>query len=417
MDQKGRLGSVQQVIDATLVSGDVGTFSDIMLLDPSRRVKETFTPVADGRITGDSLDAFLEVYPEPGRSVSTVAFDVSDTPGGPAIVGGSVRVEKQGEDRLVGAANVDLRALPPGLYILNARVLDGDRLLGRAARPFLLERAARSAGVAGEPRTAISFATTGGLVRRFSRDEALRADAVGYFLNRMSASETAPSGSAVTQAMAAVRGGRFDAALAALAAESPGVLSVSFLRGLALLGQGNLEPAAEQFRAALRISNDFLPAAFYLGACYAAGGRDREAVGAWQTSLISETDSRIIYEVLADAFLRLNDAKQAEAIVAEASERWPGDDVFVPRLAAAKVLLDQRAEALAALEPYIDRHPSEAEPLFLAIRLLYEAYDDGKRLKGDAEDRALAQKYASLYRAAGGANQTLVARWVSAMTR
>jgi tetratricopeptide (TPR) repeat protein len=232
----------------------------------------------------------------------------------------------------------------------------------------------------------------------------------------MAASETAQTGEEVAAATAALRGARFDEALAALPGQSD-VLSVAFLRGLALLGQGQLEPAAAQFRAALRISNDFLPAAFYLGACYAAGGRDREAVGAWQTSLVSETDSRIVYEVLADALLRLNDGKQAEAIIAEARERWPNDEVFMPRLAAAKVLLNQRAEALALLEPYLERHPTESEPLFLAIRLLYEAHDGGKPLKGAAEDRGLARRFGELYRATEGANQPLVARWVAAMAK
>jgi len=293
--------------------------------------------------------------------------------------------------------------------------MEGERLLGRTSRPFMLDRAARAdASATGEPRAALAFAATGGLVARFSPEEALRPDALGYFLNRMQASETASTGTSVAEAAAALRSARYDAVLAALPGESD-VLSVAFLKGLALLGQGQLEPAAAEFRTALRISDEFLPAAFYLGACYAAGGRDREAAGAWQTSLVSETGSRMIYEVLADALLRLNDGKQAEAIIEEALDRWRGDDVFLPRLAAAKVILNRRAEALAVLEPYIERHPAESEPLFLAIRLLYEAHDARKPLKGAAEDRALSAKYGALYGAAGGASQPLVARWVAAM--
>jgi len=380
-------------------------------VDPLRQVEGTFAPVADGRMTGDALEGFVEVYPAPGVSISEVAFDISDTPGGPAIATGSIVPEKREEGRLTAGVNLDVRALPPGVYMLNARVLVGDEVATRVSRPFLLERLG---GAAAGPRAALAFAATGSLVKGFSREESLRPDALAYFLNRMTASETAAVGDEIAQAADALRSARFDAALAVLPGQSD-QLSVAFLKGLALLGQGQLEPAAAQFRAALRISNDFLPAAFYLGACYAAGGRDREAVGAWQTSLVSETDSRIVYEVLADALLRLNDSAQAEAIVAEARERWPGDEVFLPRLAAAKVLQNQRAEALAVLEPYIERHPAESEPLFLAIRLLYEAHDTGKPLKGKAEDRALATRYGERYRATGGANQPLVARWVAAM--
>ncbi len=414
IDSKDTLGSVEQVVDATLTNGEGASFSDLLLTDPLRRAKDAFTPVADGRVTGEALEAFLEIYPADRQQVANVIFEVADAPGSPPIVQGSVAPEKRDGGRLVAGVNLELRTLPPGVYILNARALDGERVMGRVSRPFMLERLAGS-GAAG-PRAALAFSATGGLVKAFSRDELLRPDALGYFLNRLTASETAATGEEVSAAAAAVRGARFDEALATLPGQSDH-LSVAFLKGLALLGQGQLEPAAAQFRAALRISSDFLPAAFYLGACYAAGGRDREAVGAWQTSLVSETDSRIVYEVLADALLRLNDGRQAEAIITEARERWPGDEVFMPRLAAAKVLLNQRAEALAVLEPYLERHPTESEPLFLAIRLLYEAHDAGKPLKGAAEDRGLAKRLGELYRASGGANQPLVARWVAAMTK
>ena len=415
-DEKGRVGSVQQVVDATLVGSEAGTMSDVILVDPSRSVQGTLTPVADGRVAADSLESFLEIYPAPGHQVASVTFDVSDSPGGPTIVSGSVKPEARG-DRLVAGARLELRALPPGVYMLNARVLEGDRVLGRTSRPFLIDRPAGAGEAgAGEPRAALAFAATGGLVRSFSRENALRADALTYFLNRLQASDAEATGQPLTEATEALRGARFGDALAALPAQSD-LLSVAFLKGLALFGQGELPRAAEQFRQALRINSEFLPAAFYLGACYAAGGRDREAVGAWQTSLVSETDSRLIYEVLADALLRLKDGRQAETIIQEARERWPDDETFTVRLAAARVILDQRGDALALLAPYIERHQDDSEALFLAIRLLYEAHDSGKRLKSASEDRALAAKYGALYAAAGGSNGPLVARWVGAMTR
>jgi VWFA-related protein len=413
VDEAERVGSVEQVIDALLVGGEVGAMSDLLLVDPARIVKETFAPVADGRMTGDAVEAFVEIYPNAGRTVGSVAFDISDTPGGPSIASTVVTPEK-GKDRLTAGVNMDVRALPPGTYMLNVRLLEGERLLGRTSRPFRLDRLV----VAGSPRAAFAFAATGGVVRNFQREDALRSDAIDYFLGRLRESDGAGTDRpAVGTAAAALRNAKFDAALSALGNETPDALAVAFVKGLALFGQGQLEPAAAEFRAALRLSNDFLPAAFYLGACYAAGGRDREAVGAWQTSLISEGDSRIIYEVLADAWLRLKDGGRAQAIIAEAQERWPSDDVFAPRLAAAKVLLNRRADAFAALEPYLERHPSDAEPLFLAIRLLYEAFDAGKPIKSAAKDRELAAKFGALYREAEGANQALVARWVGAMAK
>lgn len=412
-DGTDRVGSVEQVVDATLGGdGEVG-LSDLLLTDPARGLNDAFAPVADGLITGDAVEAFVELYPGSGRAVGMVAFDISDTPGGAAIVKGTVAPEKKEADRWSAGVRFDVRTLPPGTYMLNAQALDGDRLVGRVSRPFRLTRAA---GAAGEPRAALAFAATGALVKRFAPEDALRAEALDYFLGRLRDAEgSGTERPSVGMAAQALRAGRYDGALSALVNEAPDVLGVAFLRGLALFGQGSLERAATEFRAALRASNDFLPAAFYLGACYAAGGRDREAAGAWQTSLVSEGDSRIVYEVLADAWLRLKDGTRADAIIAEAQARWPGDDRFAPRAAAAKVLLNHRNAALAALEPYLEKHPGEAQALFLAIRLLYEAYDAGKPIKDAVQDRALAQKYAALYREAGGGEQPLVARWVTAM--
>jgi VWFA-related protein len=413
MDETNKLGSIEQAVDAMLVGGEGVAASDLLILDPGRVVKDAFAPVADGRITGDAVEAFLEVYPHGGQTVREVAFDISDTPNGPPIVTSKVVPEKKDGDRLSAGISIDTRTLPPGTYMLNARALDGERMLVRVSRPFRLDKL-----VGTGPRAGFAFAATGGIVRSFAREDALRSDAVEYFLARLRESDgTGTDRPAVGSAAAALRNARYDAVVESLSAEKSDALSVPFLRGLALLGQGKLEPAATELRAALRLSNDFLPAAFYLGACYAAGGHDREAAGAWQTSLISEVDSRIIYEVLADAWLRLKDARRAEMLIAEAQSRWPGDDVFAPRLAAAKVLQEKRSEAFGVLEPYVEKHPRDSEPLFLAIRLLYEAYDAGKPVKGAAQDKALAEKFGAMYHDAEGANGPLVARWIGAMTK
>ncbi|MFO7693955.1 MAG: tetratricopeptide repeat protein, partial [Vicinamibacterales bacterium] len=217
----------------------------------------------------------------------------------------------------------------------------------------------------------------------------------------------------ISAAADSLRGGKFDEAIAALAGAASDRLSVPFLKGLALFGKGDLEPAAEQFREALRVDSEFLPAAFYLGACYAAGGQDREAAGAWQTSLISESEARIVYDVLADALLRLGEGEQAESIIREALGRWPDDDSFVPRLSAAEAMQRKGAEAVATLEPYLAGHPADASAWFLAMRILYDAYAAGGVITSQAEDAARAVKYAEAYKAAAGPRFALVDRWAA----
>jgi tetratricopeptide (TPR) repeat protein len=415
LDGAGKLGSVDHVVDAVLPTGPGGTTtSDLVLIDPLRRIEGMVSPIADGRISSSQLETLLELYPKAGQHVTEVAFAIADGVDGPAIVSGTTPAPEREPGTRVAAVSVDLSALPPGIYTAVARVLDGKTEVGRVSRPFKLDRLAMAAG---GPRAPFSVVAVGGLLKPFGREDVLHADALAYFLDRLQAVDKEGASGAAAGALAAARSGRFDDIGALLAGARNDQLSAQFLKGLAQFAKGDLEPAAAQFRATLRLSNEFLPAAFYLGACYAAGGRDREAVGAWQTSLISEADARIVYDVLADALLRLKDGKRAAIVLSEARERWPADDAWLPRMAAAQILLSQRTDALATLAPYIDRHPQDVDAIFLALRLLYDARDSGTRVGTASDDAAAARKYGQMYRAAGGPDVSLVDRWVTFIAR
>jgi tetratricopeptide (TPR) repeat protein len=354
---------------------------------------------------------------------TTVSFGIADRAGGEMLVSQRASVSKPDPaGHSTVEARLDISVLPPGDYVAVATVSDGTGQLGRRIRPLRIDAAAPAPGNgvsdAGPiPRVRFGVDATSNAVRSFARTDVLSPDALRFFAGRLAAAEKAPAPAGIEAAAAAVLGGQFDEALATLADAASNRLSVVFLRGLALLGKGELEPAAAQFRDALRIADDFLPAAFYLGACYAAGGRDSEAVGAWQMALITEAGARIVSEVLADALLRLGDAEQAIAILGEARGRWPDDWGFLPRIAVAQVMLDRQTEALATLEAYLERQPADAQAAALAIRLIYEAHAAGRVVKSAAADRALVAKYRELYRAAGGANQALVDRWVTFIAR
>jgi tetratricopeptide (TPR) repeat protein len=215
-------------------------------------------------------------------------------------------------------------------------------------------------------------------------------------------------------AIAAAKAGRFDEAVKAAGNDR---LAAVFLNGLALYAKGDLEAAAGQFRESLRIDSEFFPAAFYLGSCYAAGGRDREAVGAWQTSLVTESDPPFVYTLLGDALLRLRDLDQAVDILAEASTLWPANEDVQLRLGTAQAMAGRGADALQTLEPYLSRHPEDAERHFVALRLLYEAKAAGRPIKSAEEDRAQFSKYAVAYSAAAGPQQAVVDQWMKLMTR
>jgi len=410
-DETGTTGSVEYRIDARLTAGEGVILSDVFVFDPARPARQEWKTVVDGRVDGAAIEVGVEMYPVKGKgSVTSVAFDVADSPGGPAIVGARARpVSGDSGRRQLAATDVDIRLLPPGDYVVVATAYSKDRVLGRVSRPFRRDPMPLDAG--GVPRAAFGVAESGGLIRAFDRLDVLRAGALDFFLTRLAESDPGPASEAVASAASALRAGQYDAAVSALSGAAPDRLSVPFLKGLALLGKGELEPAAAEFRSALRVSSEFLPAAFYLGACYAAGGRDREAAGAWQMSLVSESAARIVFDVLADAWLRGGDGERAESIAREAMGLWPEDDRFVPRLSAAQTMQKRAADALATLAPYLEAHPDDASALFLAMRMLFDARTAGTQVLGAVEDAERAAKYAAAYRAAGGKQAALVDRW------
>jgi len=421
IDPAGRAGSVEHPFTVGLADGDGVRIGDLLLVDPLRSKEEGVAVVTDGQLWGQSVEAYVEFVSKAGQPAAvSVTFGIAERPDGQLLVSGQVSATRTDPKAPWAAgAHLDLSILPPGDYVAVVTITDAKRRLGRVERPLHIERRAPVLAVSGgvgaaAPRVRFSAGESGSLVRAFARQDVLRGDALGFFLARLQDADAAAIGSAsISAASTAVRAARFDDAISALEGADATHLAAPFLKGLALLGKGDLEPAAAQFRASLRLSPDFLPAAFYLGACYAAGGRDREAVGAWQTSLVTEADARIVYDVLADALLRLREGERAVSILTEARDKWKDDDSFVPRLAVSQALLDHGREALGLLEPYIARHQTDVDAIFLALRLMYDVYAAGGRVNTAAEDAATAREYTALYAAAGGANAALVSRWAA----
>jgi VWFA-related protein len=417
MDDGGRVGSVSHSFAAGVAPGDGIAVGDLLLMEPARAVSDDLQAFPDGRMRGSEVGAYLEMD-GPGAPAPTVTFalaereetaplvQVKGTIGGPNAAAHST-----------AAARVDLGLVPPGDYVLIATVSREQKVLARRTHPLHVSApAAAAAGTEASallPRVRFVLGPSAGLVGAFARPAVLASDVLAYFAGRLRAADRGPLPAGASEALAALDTGEYDGAIAALREATPDRLSVVFIRGLALLGKGELEPAAAQFRAALRLADDFLPAAFYLGACYAAGGRDSEAAGAWQMALVTEDDARIVYDVLADALLRQGDAARAAEIITEARERWKNDEGFAPRLAVAQAMLARPADALATLGQYLEGHRSDTEAAALAVRMIYEAHAAGKTVTTAAADGERAEKYASWYRAAGGASQALVDRWVA----
>ena len=319
-----------------------------------------------------------------------------------------------GEDkRRVAEAGVPIALLPPGEYVARAVISVSGRKVGQVVRPFRITRTATTTaapGTSAVPMRAgapIAFASR---IEAFDKSAVLAPQVVGFFLDRMSAAAAANAG-AVRPAIESVRAGKFDEATQSLKGIGDDQLAAVFLRGLILLKGGDVEAAAGKFRDALRMDSEFLSAAFYLGACYAAGGKDRDAAGAWQTSLITESNAPFVYTLLGDALLRLRDVDQALDILIEARTLWPADDAVTMRLGTALVMASKPAEGLKVLQPYLEAHPSDHERLLVALRAIYEARTAGRPIGTIETDRALFARYADAYAAANGPQRAFVDQW------
>jgi len=424
VDASGRLGSVEHWFSASLAEGDGIRMSDLLLLDPRASAEEDLAPIADGRMIARVIDGYLEIYPKrAGQPTPTVTFSLAERPDGPPLVQATAHVTRAQEGgNLIAEALLDTESLPTGNYVAVMRVTVQDRQIGKRIRPLRIEHGiaasavAPLAPVASPPRVAYASAPGSSVPRAFSVGDALNAGAVRYSLGRLAQAQGAALADRAAVSASALERGEYDAALGALKELASDRLSVAFIRGVALLGQGQFDPAASEFRDAVRLDADFLPAAFYLGACYAAAGRDRDAISAWTTARATGADARVVYDVLADALLRVNEPARAMQTLAEARERWPDDASFVLRFAAAQGLHHYDVEAFDTLAGYLKSRPSDTDALGLAIRLLYEAHADGRALRSPDEDRELAATYGSAYKAAGG-TAPIVEQWAAAASK
>lgn len=135
------------------------------------------------------------------------------------------------------------------------------------------------------------------------------------------------------------------------------------------------------------------------------------AAGAWQTSLVTQSDAPFIYTLLGDAYLRLKDTDAALDILVEASQLWPDDDQVRLRLGTAQAAAGKQADAVRTLDPYLTRNPADHECLFVAMRAIYEARSTGQTIWTAEEDRLHFERYAAAYVAANGPQLALVEEW------
>ena len=417
VDDRGNRGSVEHTFRAQLSSAGQVRATDLLIAESGARPEGRVLPAVAGEFSTDFLHGYLELYSDLPDVLekATVTLEVAADEEGRSMDSTEARVyPMSAEDRTRRSAEaaVPIALLPPGEYVARAIININGRKSGQISRPFRIARATPAFTSAGEgvklppgSRPPIPFVSR---IDRFDRAAVLAPPVVGFFIDRLN---FGPDGAAVAPALDQARSGSFDAAAQALGNNGNRKLAHLFLTGLALYAKGDLNAAMEKFRETLKLDSEFFVAAFYLGSCYAAVGRDRDAVGAWRTSLVTESDAPFIYTLLGDAFLRLKDANRALDIMLEASAIWPQDEQVQLRLGTALVLAGRVDEAIPVLDGYLTRNPNDHERIFLVLQAIYQTRAAGRWVKNPTEDRALFDKYATAYAAAKGPQLGMVEAW------
>ena len=424
MDSAGQVGSVEHRVNARSVPiGGLTATGPLLVRVPAAAGAEP--RIALGAARQDerlALEVGLEGDSEQ-MGKTEVAFEIARTLDGPTLLNAAAALSRSTfEGTYLAQAVAELRVLPPGEYVARAKVRSG-AASGELTRWFVVTGTpSESANTDGAPPALVGArppvpvaAIAAGAVPPFAVEQVLAPQVLGGFLDRVAArpDAAAPHVRNLLERARAEGLGQLtvtdqEAALSPVAA---------FLRGLTLFSAQRFDDAAIAFRGAMRTAPDLFPAMVYLGACYAAGGKDKEAAGAWQTALIGSGDAVAVHRLLADALLRLGSGDRALQAVERARAKWPDDAALAKRFIVAALLGGKRAEGLQALEALVEKGEEVDEPtLALALLVLYDAFEQQQPIAGGEADKARMLRLAERYRLRGGPSLPLIETWVAAVT-
>jgi VWFA-related protein len=400
IDDEGRRGGVVREVNAWKLAGEEFAMGDLMIgdLPTSGNGPPTVRPGVEPRVR-DNVAAFFELYSSSasGLGNTTVNVEIADDQDSAALTTVPAQmINAQDPTGRVAQAVLQTSLLPPGRYMARARITRGGATAGVLVRPFILDPPPADA----EPPR---FAMTA--FPKFNHGSVLQPAVLTQML------DTVEKNSPVLKdAMVEARAGRYGtAAIEALTAGDQ--TAAAFLKGLDWYTKGQLNEAATQLALAAGPRREFFPAAFYLGATFAAGGKDREAAGIWQLAFGKEARPSLAYQVFADARLRDGQPDSVVDVLAPAHQRNPMDDEIAMRLAMAYLVTARYNEVRAVLDRYLTRHPTDQDALFAAIYSNYQVVTREK-LALSAADRTKLARYVKAYQ---GPRQALLLKYLDVM--
>ena len=404
VDSEGRRGSVIRDVSAWKMAGESFALGDL-IVGGVPTTGQGLTVQVEPFVLTEGVAAYLEMYSTTDQTWNgtTVTFEVADDPDSAPLASVPVTlIPGRQPTWRVASGVINAKALPPGRYVARAKIARDGKAVGVLARPFVFEHegaAAPTAGSVAVAAAAVSFASS---LPKFDSASVLKPEMLGPMLEM--AEKRSPT--TLKDAMTQAREGRYGPA--ALEAFTAGDQTVAaFLRGIDLFTKGQIDQAATQFQVSAGPRREFFPAAFYLGALFAAAGRDQDAAGVWQLALGTEPRPAVVYTMVADARLRTGQAVSAIDILKPAYERDPMQDEIARRLAMAYSMTGRHADALPVLDGYLTRKPTDQDMLYAAIVAQYEVTRNGQPLSN--VERTKLRKYSAAYK---GPNEALVEKYL-----
>lgn len=410
----GRRGSVEHSFDARVQAYGQVRLGDLLVAAPlagSGGVR----PAVSGRLDADTLVGYTEVYSAAPAQLDQTALslEVAATEEGRALASVPMRLLPGGADttRRTAEGSLPLVLLPAGDYVARVVLSLGGRDVMRAARPVTIAAPDKPGGTRPAPSAPAAIVPLESRPEAFERGAILTRAVIGHALDAMADPRLGPVPPALTPAIGLARTVRLANAREVALGAAPEHYAARFLAGLADLAEGNLQGAAVHFGAALTAAPSYVPAAFYLGATYAAAGRDSDAVTAWQSSFAIDARAPWRHTLMADALLRLNQPARARAVMEEAAGLWPGVPAVSMRLAMALAATGSDAAALVSLDLYITARPDDLPRVLLGMQMIHDARAAGRTLESVEADRARFLRYFAIYERANGPELEAARRW------
>ena len=411
----GPSGSVHHTIDARLspIAGDGVRASELILtsaVEPGAAPR----PIPSSIVFTEAMAAILDLSGSDTKRLasSRVTVQIAESETGPALVSTEAQIQTRDDAQRTFVAALKLGVLPPGEYVARAVVALPGQADAHVTRSFRLAPVATATDdspialrVAGDEAPApLPIARIVAPVARFTVDDVLAPAVVRGFIDDLQLSHpvSATSSAVVRQA----REGTFVLTPSDASHPTSDEPMLAFIRGLAQLQKKQYAQAAAWFQLTLKSASDFLGAAFYLGAVHAANGRDADAVGAWQLSLLN--GGTAVYPMLVDATLRIGDAQGALELIAEAPDAWPSDEARLRRVATAQAMLGQFEPALQTINALLTRRPDDLDLLFVAIQVMYRQHLARPLAPAD---RSRFDDYTRKYLDGKGPDAALVETW------